>query len=140
MNKFPLFSMQSTFFQDIFPFSFYQGCSGCSISLLLKYFRHLNTTGISRSLHTNLTVVKIIGMLIVCYLRLQMCIASTPSKWNSSCRFNMYKLAGHFSSPNFPKTYPNKLHCSWGIQVPKGCSVKISFSFFEVSLHKSAYY
>uniref|UniRef100_A0A8C3N323 Uncharacterized protein n=1 Tax=Geospiza parvula TaxID=87175 RepID=A0A8C3N323_GEOPR len=44
------------------------------------------------------------------------------------------KMYGRITSPNFPKVYPNHKEKIWNITVPKGYSVRIYFTHFDLEL------
>ncbi|XP_053819031.1 mannan-binding lectin serine protease 2 isoform X1 [Vidua chalybeata] len=44
------------------------------------------------------------------------------------------KMYGRITSPNFPKVYPNHKEKIWNITVPKGYSVRIYFTHFNLEL------
>nr|XP_054503958.1 mannan-binding lectin serine protease 2 [Agelaius phoeniceus] len=43
-------------------------------------------------------------------------------------------MYGRITSPNFPKVYPNHKEKTWNITVPKGYSVRIYFTHFDLEL------
>lgn len=40
--------------------------------------------------------------------------------------------SGFFSSPNFPKSFPQNSNCIWNITVPMGYIIKITFLSFQL--------
>ena len=48
------------------------------------------------------------------------------------CPSSLSGSSGSFSSPNYPRDYDNNLRCSWGITVPSGYLVKVTFGSFKV--------
>lgn len=41
-------------------------------------------------------------------------------------------MRGNFSSPNYPGSYPNNIHCHWTIRLPPGYRVKMFFLDLEL--------
>ncbi|PKU29806.1 mannan-binding lectin serine protease 2 [Limosa lapponica baueri] len=46
----------------------------------------------------------------------------------------LQKMYGRITSPNFPNGYPNHKERIWNITVPKGYSVRIYFTHFNLEL------
>uniref|UniRef100_A0A8D0EY84 CUB domain-containing protein n=1 Tax=Strix occidentalis caurina TaxID=311401 RepID=A0A8D0EY84_STROC len=46
----------------------------------------------------------------------------------------LQKMYGRITSPNFPNVYPNHKERIWNITVPKGYSVRIYFTHFNLEL------
>ncbi|XP_009887855.1 PREDICTED: mannan-binding lectin serine protease 2 [Charadrius vociferus] len=46
----------------------------------------------------------------------------------------LQKMYGRITSPNFPNVYPNSKERIWNITVPKGYSVRIYFTHFNLEL------
>ncbi|CAK7301559.1 Deleted in malignant brain tumors 1 protein [Vulpes lagopus] len=53
--------------------------------------------------------------------------ATSPNIANSSCGGFMSQPSGHFSSPFYPRNYPNNARCVWDIEVPNNYHVTIVF-------------
>ncbi|XP_072596400.1 scavenger receptor cysteine-rich domain-containing protein DMBT1 isoform X3 [Vulpes vulpes] len=51
----------------------------------------------------------------------------TSPNTNSSCGGFMSQPSGHFSSPFYPRNYPNNARCVWDIEVPNNYHVTIVF-------------
>ena len=41
-------------------------------------------------------------------------------------------FSGFFSTPNFPRNYPQYSRCTWNITVPSGYIIKLSFFYFRL--------
>ncbi|XP_072596399.1 scavenger receptor cysteine-rich domain-containing protein DMBT1 isoform X2 [Vulpes vulpes] len=52
---------------------------------------------------------------------------TSPNIANSSCGGFMSQPSGHFSSPFYPRNYPNNARCVWDIEVPNNYHVTIVF-------------
>lgn len=46
----------------------------------------------------------------------------------------LQKMYGRITSPDFPNTYPNHKERIWNITVPKGYSIRIYFTHFNLEL------
>ena len=45
-------------------------------------------------------------------------------------------FSGFFSTPNFPRNYPQYNKCIWNITVPSGYIIKLSFLYFRLEPHR----
>ena len=45
-------------------------------------------------------------------------------------------FSGFFSTPNFPRNFPQYSRCTWNITVPIGYIIKHSFLYFELEPHQ----
>ena len=53
----------------------------------------------------------------------------------AECVNRLHGLNGVIESPNFPNKYPSSNNCSWIIDAPKGNTVNLTFSHFNLEAH-----
>ncbi|XP_008824213.1 membrane frizzled-related protein [Nannospalax galili] len=58
----------------------------------------------------------------------------------SECGGNLIGLQGVFSSPNYPKQYPQQQFCAWHISVPVGHGVELQFHNFSLEAQEECKY
>ncbi len=51
------------------------------------------------------------------------------------CNNELTGYSGAIASPNFPDPYPHNRDCLWLIKPPKGNTVNLTFSHFEMEDH-----
>ncbi|XP_073527524.1 scavenger receptor cysteine-rich domain-containing protein DMBT1-like [Phyllobates terribilis] len=67
--------------------------------------------------------------------------ATTPPVTpNYTCGGVLNETSGVFSSPFFPRLYPNNAHCEWIIRVIPGYTVDLSFLSLDLERHPSCMY
>ena len=49
---------------------------------------------------------------------------------------HLNEFSGFFSTPNFPRNYPQYSKCTWNITVPSGYIIKLSFLYFRLEPHQ----
>ena len=56
----------------------------------------------------------------------------------AACTSSEYlnEFSGFFSTPNFPRNYPQYSKCTWNITVPSGYIIKLSFLYFRLEPHQ----
>ncbi|XP_055280440.1 deleted in malignant brain tumors 1 protein isoform X2 [Moschus berezovskii] len=64
---------------------------------------------------------------------------STPGSF-SSCGAVFYTASGNFSSPFYPRYYPNNANCVWGIQVNPGYLINLGFDSLQLETQSSCIY
>ena len=57
----------------------------------------------------------------------------------AACTSSEYlnEFSGFFSTPNFPRNYPQYSKCTWNITVPSGYIIKLSFLYFRLEPYQS---
>uniref|UniRef100_A0A3B4ASY1 CUB domain-containing protein n=1 Tax=Periophthalmus magnuspinnatus TaxID=409849 RepID=A0A3B4ASY1_9GOBI len=50
----------------------------------------------------------------------------------SECQQVLSGVSGNFSSPHFPKIYPNNINCHWGISLSPGYRIKLYFTVMDL--------
>ena len=57
----------------------------------------------------------------------------------AACTSSEYlnEFSGFFSTPNFPRNYPQYSKCTWNITVPIGYIIKLSFLYFRLEPYQS---
>lgn len=46
----------------------------------------------------------------------------------------LQKMYGQFASPDFPNVYPNNKERIWDISIPKGYTIRLYFTYFNLEL------
>ena len=82
----------------------------CRVCVLPSQFLSSSITLVEMCLYSN--------KVVLCYL-------------SPVCGGLLDDTEGSFSSPGFPQNYPNMVHCIWGIFVPQGSTLKITFTDFN---------
>ena len=56
----------------------------------------------------------------------------------AACTSSEYlnEFSGFFSTPNFPRNYPQYSKCTWNITVPSGYIIKLSFLYFRLEPYR----
>lgn len=64
-------------------------------------------------------------------------ITYTTTDKGRGCGGKLYNYGGRFTSPFYPSEFRNDTECTWDVSVPRGLTVVLQFSIFDLGARKN---